>query len=230
MAIRAVFFDLFETLVTEFADGRRLSNRRYDYEKLLGLTEKQFKGEWKLRQERRMNGTFAAFPDVIRDIAAANRLSVEEDAIEMLHQGRLNEKRIPFREIRPDIIALLEALRERGLTIGLISNCTPEEVAAWQDSPLSAHVDDAVFSFEARCSKPDPAIYLLACGRLRVKPDEALFVGDGGSDELEGADRAGLRAYHAFWFNTYIESRFEKLKAPGELLRVVGEGGREAGA
>ncbi|WP_225446607.1 HAD family hydrolase [Paenibacillus rhizovicinus] len=216
-----MFFDLFETLITEFADGRRMSNRKHDYEKLLGLTHEQFRREWTLRQDRRMNGAFASFPDVLRDIVVSNRSSVNEEAIEELFQARLEEKRLPFRQIRPDIIELLETVQGMGLKVGLISNCTSEEVGAWQDSELAPYFDDCVFSFEVHCSKPDAAIYALACSRLEVLPEESVFVGDGGSNELEGARRAGLHACHAFWFNTYIGSEFVKLASPSEVLNVL---------
>ncbi len=42
--------------------------------------------------------------------------------------------------------------------------------------------------------KPDPAIYQLACQRLGVIPEDCRYVGDGGSNELTGADASGMRA------------------------------------
>ncbi|NBD23249.1 HAD family hydrolase [Paenibacillus glycinis] len=229
MTIEAVFFDLFETLVTEFADGRRRSNRNYDYAKLLGLPNEAFKSEWGKRQARRMNGEFAAFEDVIRDIVACRGLPVNETAIQELKRARIEEKRLPFRHIRPEIVELLAFLRGRGIKLGLISNCTEEEVADWRESELSAYFDDCLFSYEAKCSKPDAAIYRLACDRLGARPEACAFVGDGGSGELEGASRCGMRVYHAHWFNTYIRSEFAKWASPRELMReFMREAGPEA--
>ena len=42
------------------------------------------------------------------------------------------------------------------------------------------------------CTKPDPAIYRDCLARMQVRPEHALFVGDGGSDELRGARDVGL--------------------------------------
>ncbi|MFC4812654.1 HAD family hydrolase [Paenibacillus sp. GCM10023250] len=217
----AVFFDLYETLITEFEDGRRRSKRAYDYDGLLGLSAETFKAEWGARQARRMNGTFRDYPDVLRDILAARGLAVDEGAVRLLHESRLEEKRIPFAPIRADVLELLTRLRARGIKLGLISNCTREEVDAWDGSELSPHFDDRIFSFEAGCSKPDEAIYRLACFRMDVRPEACVFVGDGGSRELEGADRAGMRAFHAHWYNTYIESAYPKLASPLELLHYL---------
>jgi putative hydrolase of the HAD superfamily len=85
---------------------------------------------------------------------------------------------------------MLQALRQRGVSIGLISNCTREEAAAWDDSPFADLVG---------VIKPNAEIYTFACSKLGVAPDNAHFVGDGGSDELRGADAAGLHPVWATW-------------------------------
>jgi putative hydrolase of the HAD superfamily len=66
--------------------------------------------------------------------------------------------------------------------------------ALWQESPLAPLVDVAVFSCSERIKKPDPRIYEHACERLGVRPQDCLYVGDGGSDELRGATAVGMRA------------------------------------
>lgn len=79
--------------------------------------------------------------------------------------------------------------------------------------------------------KPDAKIYHLACQRLHVVPGHALFVGDGGSDELVGATNAGMTAYWATWFLDrwlagFIMGRESaescpKFRKPEELVAVV---------
>ncbi len=225
MKNKAVFFDLFETLITEFADRQRISKRHYDYDKLLGLTNEEFKSEWNKRFERRMSGHFEHFAEVIRDITASRGLPCDESAVRYLYEQRTAEKKLPFREINPDIADMLQRLRSMGLRIGLISNCTEEEVQGWEDSGLAEYFDDRIFSYEAKCCKPDAKIYELACSRLGVAPHESVFVGDGGSRELEGADRAGFaKVYHAVWFNGYIESDFKRLLRPTDLVNELEEG------
>jgi putative hydrolase of the HAD superfamily len=120
---------------------------------------------------------------------------------------------------------MLHWLRQRGLRVGVVSNCTVEEVAAWADSQLAPLVDCTVWSYRAGVAKPHPRIYRLACEQLGVEPAEAIFIGDGGSDELAGAARAGMRSYQAYWFlirrpnGTKLPAiqRFQPLLAPAEL-------------
>lgn len=219
--IRAIFFDLFETLITEFADGKRISNRKYDYKALLDMENDVFKREWSLRSDRRMRGHYPSFHAVMNDILASHNLPYPSAALDQLHQERVQEKLIPFQQIDPHICAMLESLKERGLQLGLISNCTEEEVVGWQDSELASYFDSVIFSYDASMAKPDTAIYQLGCSQLGVTPKEAVFVGDGGSQELEGAARAGMKPLHAFWYNTYVESDYPKLLQPEDLLRVL---------
>ncbi|MBD3922150.1 HAD family hydrolase [Paenibacillus sp. PR3] len=218
MRIQAVFFDLFETLITEFMDGSRISKRQYDYMQLLGLSAETFKHEWRNHQDARMRGEHATFNDVIRAILASHSLPVNEANIEFLYQERLKEKHIPFRQIHAEVLELLQYLKQNQIKVGLISNCTEEEVRGWQDCALSEYFDDAVFSYQTGKCKPDKEIYTLACERLQVLPEASVFVGDGGSNELSGAADAGLNVFHAVWFQSWTKSDFKQLRRPSELI------------
>ena len=113
---------------------------------------------------------------------------------------RLAAKARPFERIDPRIIEMLQILKKTGYHIGLISNCAYDEIAAWKSSPLSQQIDVPIFSCMEGIAKPDPAIYQLGCERFGIEPDPAVFVGDGGSDELNGAAAAGLKPIWATWF------------------------------
>ena len=63
---------------------------------------------------------------------------------------------------------------------------------------IKGHIDLLMASEEAGVSKPDPAIFALALGRLGCSADEAVMVGDSWENDIVGAQRAGIRAV---WFN-----------------------------
>ncbi len=48
------------------------------------------------------------------------------------------------------------------------------------------------FSCEERIRKPARRIYQIACERLKVQPQECLYVGDGSGEELTGAAAVGM--------------------------------------
>src|SRR4029077_3850784 len=85
---------------------------------------------------------------------------------------------------RDGAIETLEELQRRGFKRGVISVCSSDVEELWDETELAPHVDDVVLSCAVGLSKPDPRIYELACERLRVDPDECLFVGDGANNEL----------------------------------------------
>jgi putative hydrolase of the HAD superfamily len=221
MTIKAVFFDLFETLVTEFSGGERIAKPSYDFLEWLGIPNDEFKQEWSLRVQDRMMGRFEDYPSVLRDILAKRGLPIDEEKIEILHRQRVEEKAIPFKRIDPRIPDMLAHLKTRGIKLGLISNASAEEVVHWHDSELAPFFDDVLFSYEAGFAKPDERLFRLACERLNVDPAEALFVGDGGSDELAGAYRTGLHPVHAVWFHSRMDSPFEKVADPLMIMNMI---------
>ncbi|MEH1015512.1 HAD family hydrolase [Micromonospora sp. CPCC 206060] len=96
--------------------------------------------------------------------------------------------------LRPDAVTALRGLRDRGVRTALVSDCTHELPAVLPKLAVAPLLDVWVYSVEVGRCKPDPAMYLTACGRLGVAPDDCLYVGDGGSQELSGAQRTGMTA------------------------------------
>jgi HAD superfamily hydrolase (TIGR01549 family) len=220
--IRAVFFDLYETLITEWDGNQKKAAYSIDG---LGLDPKIFKTEWDNRRELRMNGTFPDHQSVLRDILCSHGKTPDPVVIEEVHKERVRAKKVPFQKMNPEVLELLKTLKKRGIKLGLVSNCSPEEVNSWSSSKLADYFDVVVFSYEVRVAKPDPEIYQIACEKLGVTPEESIFIGDGGANELMGATRAGLHAYHATWFlpQNFIEQiqGFPKLNNPLDLLCQV---------
>ena len=96
--------------------------------------------------------------------------------------------------LRPDAVQILTRLRARGIRTAVVSDCWYELPAFLPDLPVGPLLDACVYSLHVGYCKPRPAMYLTACQRLGVEPDECLYVGDGGSRELSGARAAGMAA------------------------------------
>ena len=91
---------------------------------------------------------------------------------------------------------MLRALQARSLQVGVVSDCSAELPEYFPSLPVAPHVDAAVFSFVLGRRKPAADIYLACCTRLGVAPEQCVYVGDGGSDELAGARAVGMRPVH----------------------------------
>ncbi|WP_406692986.1 HAD-IA family hydrolase [Saccharopolyspora sp. ID03-671] len=84
----------------------------------------------------------------------------------------------------PDAAEVLRRLSEQGVKVGVISNIAFDIRPAFDRLGVSRHVDEFLLSYLEEVIKPDPKIFLRACERLGVAPEEALMVGD--SEEADG--------------------------------------------
>jgi len=97
---------------------------------------------------------------------------------------------VPF----DDAVPALEALRERGLALAVVSNWDCRLHRILGDNGLTPYFDAVVVSSEVGWRKPHPAIFERAFAALSVRPSEALHVGDSKGDDIDGAAAAGVRA------------------------------------
>jgi len=97
-------------------------------------------------------------------------------------------------ELFPDTRPALVALQTRGLRLGVVSNFDGRLVRVCEEIGIAHCFDAVVMSGRTGFAKPDPRIFAVALHRLGVTPPEALHVGDGMTEDVEGARAAGLRA------------------------------------
>lgn len=180
--VQAVLFDLWDTLADfDFPRAQELERK---ISSRLGIDADRFHELWWADREARFTRPIA---DSLRAVGAS------ADALPELLELRLEFVRrtlIP----RSGALETLRALRDRGLRLGLISECTDEVPRLWKQTAFAALFDATVFSCSVGLTKPDLRMYLLACEELEVLPRQCLFVGDGGNDELGGAQRLGITA------------------------------------
>ena len=93
----------------------------------------------------------------------------------------------------PAILDALDQLRGAGVRIALVSDAGADDVEDWERSPLRSRMDATVFSYKLGVRKPDPRIYQHALDAVAVRAEDAIFVGDGGSDEHRGARAVGMQ-------------------------------------
>lgn len=194
MKTRAVIFDLFGTLVGQFpVDLFETSLRRMSA--AVGLDYQAFSEAWTGQTNvRRHTGAFSSFREEIAWICEQHGVTPSDEGLTTAIGVRYDFTRsilVP----RSDAVATLEALRSMALLTGLISDCSEEVPELWTETPLAGLLDTEVFSCSVGLKKPDPAIYHLACERLGVAPRECFYIGDGFSNELNGARSFGMRPF-----------------------------------
>ena len=186
---RAVIFDLWGTLVP-FDDAVWTSLVLPDMARACSAPTTDFADSWRASFDQRVTGDLELN---LRSVCASMGISLGHVAVEKAIAIRVAFHRQSFVP-RSDAEAALGQLREAGFRIGLISDCSSEVPDLWQDSSLASLVDEATFSCIVGIKKPDPRIYALTCQQLGVDPRACVYVGDGASNELVGAEAVGMRA------------------------------------
>jgi putative hydrolase of the HAD superfamily len=207
---RAVLFDLFHTLVNvpppSQADERSVPE-------ILGVPPEEWQ---RLYYDEDVIGRCLGH---VRDSVEAMRMvthsidpSVKEDQILAAVKSRRRRFEMGLVKVEHSILEALENLRAAGIRTAIVSDAGADDVESWPLCPLGSRVDNTVFSYEVGYRKPDPRIYRTALSALGVSPEDAIFVGDGGSDEHTGARAVGLRSVlvtrlFALWWPERVAAR-----------------------
>ena len=196
--IKAVIFDMFETLVTLFT-GRTYFSEHIAAD--LDLPIEAFRKCWHETEKDRTLGKYSMEEGLA--ITLKNLGAYSEANVELICRKRREALGDTFNDIPSESLWLLKTLREKGLKVGLITNTFSDERDMILASPLYPLFDVAMISYEQGLLKPDPEIYRRAMQALDVEPEECLYVGDGGSHELEGARSLGMQAIQCTWFRDW---------------------------
>lgn len=92
----------------------------------------------------------------------------------------------------PDVLPTLRQLRLAGLHMGIVSDWGHGLEAIVIELELQGFLEFLVVSSRVGLSKPDPAVFELALGRIGVAPERAVYVGDTYVKDVLGARAAGL--------------------------------------
>lgn len=222
--IKAVIFDMYETLITQFESpfyyGTQIAED-------IGIPEEVFLPDWRATDYDRGTGK-KTLEEVFEDLLKEHNIYTEE----LYH--KIVNKRIAiqadcFQHLHEEILPMLSGLKEKGIKIGLISNCFSEEAKLIHESKLYPFFDVACLSYEEGIMKPEKEIFHRCINRLGVKSEECLYVGDGGSLELETASSLGMHAVQAVWYRcekgegrmVEILPEFEQVINPMEIVERI---------
>jgi putative hydrolase of the HAD superfamily len=142
------------------------------------------------------------YPGLVRELLAEFGLEATDEEVWRFLEAE-HAAWAPARQLGATSLALLDALRDRGLAVGIVSNAFdpgPLLQRTLAEMGLAERLDVAVFSSEVGKRKPHPAIFRRALEQLGVRPEETLFVGDRLYEDVRGAAEVGMRTVQAVWF------------------------------
>jgi putative hydrolase of the HAD superfamily len=183
-----IIFDLFHTLVgvkSDVTSGRNtcdiLSIPENDWNRLL----------WE-SSEHRLRHSYQDDVSIIRELAHIYDPSISDSKITEAAHSREARFRDCLKNPPAERVDIIRRLHERGHRMILLSNADVMEKRGWDESPFAPFFFDALFSCEIGHVKPEPDAYKTALQVSQSTSDTAVFVGDGGSNELQGAKAFGI--------------------------------------
>jgi HAD superfamily hydrolase (TIGR01662 family) len=171
VALRAVVFDVGETLVDEERWWRELCRR-------LGL---QPHVVWAA-----LGATIARGEE---HDALWGHLGIEKPA------GWWNELTYSLEDLYPDAFDCLRRVRDLGLRVGIVGNQT-EAMEAWARDAAALPADVIASSASLGVRKPDTAFFERVAELVECDPPQVAYVGDRVDNDVLPAARAGLVAVH----------------------------------
>jgi putative hydrolase of the HAD superfamily len=142
------------------------------------------------------------YPGLVRELLEHFGIEADDEAVNR-YLAAEHEVWDPAMQVGATSVALLEALHNRGLRTGLVSNATDPGWLLRADlerQGLAEHLDAVVFSSELGKRKPHPAIYQAALAELGAAPERTLFVGDRLIEDVRGPAELGMTTVQALWF------------------------------
>ena len=205
--IKAVIFDMYETLITLFDSplyfGTQMASDA-------GIAEERFQETWRAEEKNRTTGKIT-LEELLEKILRENNCFSEEKMNYILKK-RIWCKEEAFEHLHIEIIPMLRALKKEGIMIGLISNCFSEESMVIKKSILYPFFDAVCLSFDEGIQKPDPAIFERCIERLGV----------------EAAQRLGMQVVQAVWYlkeginqPAQRKTDFEHIEKPMDIIELI---------
>lgn len=196
--IRAVLFDLDDTLWPIVPVIQRAEKLLYEWLIIHAPAVAQRVTIESMRERRQQ--LMATDPVYQLDLRLLRRAVLHEAFVDARLDARLVDEAMDVfstarNEVTPfeDVLPTLETLRGR-VILGSVSN----GVADLQAIGMAHYFQASVAAHHIGFAKPDTAIFHAACDALGVDPAQALYVGDDPLLDVEGAQKAGMRAA---WIN-----------------------------
>ena len=187
--IKGIVFDLYDTLIhLENEEYRRLEEL---FAAEVGVDYDTYRTTWRKYMPHRMKGDIKTLRDMVEVLLKDLKLPCNSRKLNKLEQMQINTLMSTIRFYH-DVDNLLSSLKDRGLTLTLLSNTSHNSENVLEIIPWMHHFEHVVLSHKIGIIKPDPRIYLIALTNMGLEPNKCLFVGDGGSMELDGAANVGM--------------------------------------
>jgi putative hydrolase of the HAD superfamily len=230
--IKAVFFDLYYTLVTydppqEELEARALKEFGIDADPeifrrpLLAANEFIYneiaRQPLSARSQEEKLALYSQYQEIVlREAGIKYDKNLVLGVLGKAQQFKMNL--VLFDDVAP----ALNELRSRGLVLGLISNIEQDITDTLDRLKLPSWLTVIVTSLDAGANKPQPEIFRYALKQANVQPVEAMYIGDQYQVDVLGARGAGMTGVliDRYGYNENITD-CPRLRSFGEIVEYL---------
>ena len=200
--IKAVFFDLYDTLVHYQPPREELqvaACKEFGIEVALEAVRRATPvADSYFYRENARSSVFKRSPEDKMAVYAEYESTIlreagvdvsGEVALQILEKFRQFDKKLVLYD---DAVPTFQMLRSRGLILGLISNVERDAVP-FDELGLTSHLDFLITSEKVGVGKPHPKIFLAALEQARIQAGEAIHIGDQYEMDIVGARGVGIK-------------------------------------
>ena len=146
---------------------------------------------------------------------------ISEEAASGKHLAEATLTKLPYLD------EVLTELDRKGFKLGIITNTITsreEHVRmALRKIDIEKHFDLILTSVDVGHEKPDERIFMTALRKFRIKPCEAVMVGNQISTDIVGGNRAGMKTVLFRWNKRYNERITLPEEQPTRTIRSLRE-------
>jgi len=184
--VKAVFFDFWGTIVeagvypSPVKQVKRILRIRESFPEYIVKFEECF-----------MKKPFLNLKQGFEEVAKSFGIKPREDQIDQL-VGLWNKQKL-LAEPYPETIETLEKLKKKHKLV-LVSNtdCFALEPVL-EKYKLAEFFDEIILSYKEGYLKTEKGLFEKALKKLKIKPEEAVMVGDSIASDMRGAENAGIK-------------------------------------
>ena len=219
LMIKLVIFDLWRTLIPATVDFKHL----FYLIKQTDLSVPEFVREYEKSVQLKKYNSFEELHQDFLDYFKQEKTEILEQELYEIYFNRFDK--IYY---YPEVEATLKKLKKEGYKIALLSNTESLRQKGMEEKlKLKKYFDYLGYSFEIGAIKPDKKMFQTVLGNFKIKPVEAIMVGDSLRSDVGGAQALGMhncqieRDDMEKKFHPTIKPEF-KITKLDELFRVLG--------
>lgn len=221
--IKAVIFDMYQTLVQDPRDQWHRSFSSIIQEQKLSITAEQLWEGWHESEERfRLRRTDPSLPFQTYFDAWASGFRLAFQALCLPGDAEAATRRffadLSRREPFPETERVVKQVQDSYRT-AVLSNADDGFLLP-NLKLLDLEFETVLSSEMARSYKPQPELFLEVLERLALRAEEAVYVGDRHFEDVHGARSVGM---HAVWINRGDRGLRDDLPAPDHTISSLNE-------